>query len=146
MLNKFQEIELVLVRANEHLEWLRKYVVHPNPDLVPEKDGWIVEEPMDIFGGNVRIRIGDFAATLRNALNYLACLFAEQDSGSVGKRVQFPIEDSPKSFAGQRPVYLKGVADPHVAAIERFQPYNTGDWIKDIQTFSNWYRHSGLIK
>ncbi len=31
MLNKFQEIELLIGRAGEHLEWLRKYVVNQDP-------------------------------------------------------------------------------------------------------------------
>ena len=41
---------------------------------------------------------------------------------------------------------MKGISDEHVASIERFQPYKAGNWIKDLQTFSNWYRHTGLIK
>jgi hypothetical protein len=146
MLNKFHEVEFVLERASEHLEWLRGLVRHPDPNLIPEKHGWIVEESFDVFGANLRIRIGECASSLRNALNYLMCVFAEQDSKRVGKQVQFPIESTPEDFAGKRDRFLEGISNEHVACIERFQPYYAGDWIKDLQKLSNWYRHSGLIK
>src|SRR5208283_2243285 len=114
--------------------------------LVPDKHGWVLEQSFDLATSDVRFHIGEFASRLRNALNYFTCILAEQDSGGVGKRVQFPIEDTPESFAGQRNSYLKGITDKHVAAIEVYQPYKTGNWIKDLREFSNWYRHSGLIK
>jgi hypothetical protein len=148
VLNKLQEIEFVLERAGEHLDWLRKRVRHPDPDLTPDDDRRILEESFDHYAGDIRIRIGECAGSLRNALNYLMCVFAEQDWKSVGKQVQFPIEDTPKDFASKRcrHGYLKGISDEHVARIENFQPYYAGNWVKDLQVLSNWYRHSGLIK
>src|SRR6266852_1868559 len=110
MLNKLQEIELLLNRAGEHLEWLREYAVHPDPKIVPENAGYyILPESGDLFAGKIRIVMGEFASCLRNALNYLTCALAEQDSGSIGKQVQFPIESTAESFAGHRNSYLEGV-------------------------------------
>lgn len=147
MLNKFQEVEHVLERASEHLEWLKTHVRHLDPDLSADKTGWVIaEESFDIHVGDIRIRFGECAGSMRNALNYLVCILAEQDSGRVGKHVQFPIERSPNSFTGHRDSYLEGISDEHVALIEGFQPYYTGNWIEELRVFSNWYRHSGLIK
>jgi len=151
MLNKLQEIELLLDRAHEHLEWLQKYVVHPDPNLVPERAGYhILPESFDPITGQIRIVMGEFASCLRNALNYLTCALAEQDSGSIGKRVQFPIEDTPDDFTTKRvrQGHLKGIRDEHLALFERFQPYRATDkdWIGLLRDLSNWYRHNGLIR
>jgi hypothetical protein len=146
MLNKFKEVEFILKRASESLDWLRGNVRHPDPDLSPDKQWRILEESFDLYTTDVRFHMGEFASRLRNGLNYFTCILAEQDSGRVGKRVQFPIEDMPEGFAGHRDSYLEGITDEHVAAIEVYQPYKTGDWIKDLRALSNWYRHSGLIK
>jgi hypothetical protein len=83
---------------------------------------------------------------LRSALNYGTCALAEQDSGSVGNSVQFPIESSPDLFNSRRNTFLKGISDKHVAFFERFQPYNTGEWIGLLRDFSNFYKHRGLIR
>lgn len=149
MVNKFQEIEFLISRADEHLEWLRQRVVNPDPDLASNNLGYyFLPESGDIFTTNIRIVIGEFASCLRNSLNYFTCAVAEQDSGSVGKRVQFPIESCPKSFTGHRDSYLKGISDEHVAAFERLQPYNAADegWLGLLRDLSNWYRHHGLIR
>jgi len=148
MLDKIDEIKLILKRADEHLRWLRQRIRHPNPDLVPaDKGRYIGEASYDFWvAAEIRIHVGEFAGTLRNALNYLTCAFAEQDSGRIGKQVKFPIVGSPNEFAGLRASYLEGIADEHLALFEGLQPYKAGDWIKDLQTFSNWYRHTGLIK
>src|SRR5260370_13168350 len=96
MLNKLQEIEFLIGRADEHLEWLRKYVITPDPNLVADNLGYyFAPESGDNITTRIRIVIGEFASCLRNSLNYFACTVAEQDSGSVGKQVQFPIESSP---------------------------------------------------
>jgi hypothetical protein len=149
MLNKLQEIDLLLDRAGEHLKWLRKYAIHPDPNLIPEKAGYYISpESGDIYTGTIRIVIGEFASSLRNALNYLTCALTEQDSGRVGKKVQFPIESSPKGFWYHRDTYLEGIRDEHLALFERFQPYRATDenWIGLLRDLSNWYRHNGLIR
>jgi hypothetical protein len=147
MLSKFQEIELLLDRADEHLEWLRKYVSHPDPNLRPENSGYyILPESGDLFAGKMRILMGEFASCLRNALNYATCTLAEQDSGRLGRRVQFPIEDSSDGFMGRRNSYLKGVRDEHLALFEKLQPYNAGNEFKLLREFTNDYRHRELIR
>jgi hypothetical protein len=149
MLNKFQEIELLLDRASEHLEWLRQHVIRPDPDLIPEKTGYyVLPESGDLFAGKLRLIIGEFASCLRNALNYVTCALAEKDSGSIGKQVQFPIESSPQGFAGHRKPYLEGIRDEHLALFERLQPYRATDedWIGLLRNLTNLYRHEGLIR
>ncbi len=145
MLNKFQEIEFILNRASEDVDWLREHVPAPDPNRIPDKSWNILHESFDLFTATIRLRVGDLAGRLRNSLNYFVCILAEQDSGRVGKRVQFPIEDREEGFVGHRNSYLEGICDKHVAAIEVYQPYKAGNWIKDLRELSNWYRHSGLI-
>jgi hypothetical protein len=58
-----------------------------NPNLVPENAGYyILPESGDLLTGRIRIVMGEFVSCLPNALNYLTCAFAEQDSGSIGKQ------------------------------------------------------------
>lgn len=150
MLNKFQEVELLLQRADKHLKWLRPRVVHPEPDLAVKNEGnrIISESSFDFTVANITLTIGEFASCLRNALNYLTCAVAEQDSGRVGKSVQFPIESCQDHFERHRSSYLEGVRDDHVAFFKQFQPYVTGypSWIMLLQRLTNWYRHHGLIR
>ena len=103
MLNKLQEMLLLLDRADEHLNWLRKHAVHPSRELGAESSGYyILAESGDLFAGKIRIVMGEFASCLRNALNYATCTLAERDSGAIGRQVQFPIEDSREGFNGHR--------------------------------------------
>ncbi|SRR6266404_240787 len=147
MLNKFQEIELLLKRADEHLEWLRQRVIHPDADLIPKKLGfYIAEESFDLYVGRIRIVLGEYTSCLRNALNYPTCALAEQESksGVVSNSVQFPIEGCVKSFKANRNRFLKGIPDKHVAFFERHQPYNARNRFEILRDYSNAYRHREL--
>jgi hypothetical protein len=146
-MNKFQEVEGLFSRAEEHLNWLREYVVHPDPDRLATNSGYyIAPESGDIFTAKVRIVIGEFASCLRNALNYLTCAVAEQDSGVWSNTNQFPLESSVKGFEGNRSRFLQRVSDEHVRFFERFQPYNIGRPFERLRDFSNAYRHRELIR
>ena len=148
MLNKFQEVEALFSRAEEHLKWLRDYVLHPDPDLSADKEGfYFLPESGDIFAAKVRIVVGEFANCLRNALNYLTCALAEQENkGSVSRSVQFPLESSPDGFRKNRARYLSGIPDEHLAFFERFQPYHAGKSFELLRELSNAYRHRELIR
>src|ERR1700733_12351109 len=118
MFEKFQEVKALQSRADEHLDWLRKNVVRPDPDRFASKEGFnFVEGSGDLFTAKILIVIGEFASCLRNALNYLTCALAEQDSGSVANSVQFPLESKPEGFASDRVRrgFLKGISDEHLA-------------------------------
>lgn len=149
MLNKFQEVKALFSRADEHLEWLREQVVHPDPNLFAENEGFnFVEGSGDLFAAKIRIVVSEFASCLRNALNYLTCALAEQDSGSVANTVQFPLESDPKRCPRDERVrdrFLKGIADEHLAFFERFQPYKAGKPFELLRDLTNPYRHRELI-
>ena len=149
MLNKFQEVEALFSRAEEHLKWLKEYVVHPEPDISASNEGFhILEESGDIFAAKIRIVVGEFASCLRNALNYLTCALAEQESGAAAANtVQFPLESSPDSLPQDRVRnrYLKGIPDEHLAFFDRFQPYKAGKPFELLRELSNAYRHRELI-
>lgn len=149
MLNKFQEVEALFSRAEEHLNWLRENVVHPDPDRFASKEGfYFVEGSGDIFTARVVIIVGEFASCLRNALNYLTCALVEEKGGSASKSVQFPLESSPEGFASEhvRKRYLKGIPKEHFAFFERFQPYKAGKPFELLRELSNAYRHRELIR
>ncbi len=149
MLNKFQEVEALFSRAEEHLKWLRENVIHPDPDRFASKDGfYFLPESGDLFTAKIRIIMGEFTSCLRNALNYLACALAEQDSGSTSNSVQFPLESSPDGFASDRVVrgFLKGISEEHRAFFERFQPYKAGKPFELLRELTNAYRHRELIR
>lgn len=148
MLNKFQEAEALLIRADEHLKWLGSFVVHPNANLAADNAGYyFLPQSGDLFAAKVRVVIGECASCLRNALNYLTCAVAEQDSRTpAANSVQFPLESSPDSFFDNRNRFLRGVADEHLAFFERFQPYNAGEPFKLLRDLSNAYRHRELIR
>src|SRR5262249_54625924 len=130
----------------QHLSWLREQVIHPEAGLAADQSGcYIAPESGEIFAARVRVKIGECAGNLRNALNYLTCVVAEQDAGTVGKQIQFPIDQSPQIFESHVKTYLEGISTEHVDAFRRFQPYNGVAWIKQLQKLSNWYRHKGLI-
>jgi hypothetical protein len=122
------EIKALVERAEEHFTWIRDILAAPHQVNIPAEytdpkmRRIFLENFLDSLTTKIRVRIGEFTNSLRNSLNYLACAFAEQDSGSVGNQVQFPIESDPKVFASRRKTFLKGISDPHVALIERCQP------------------------
>jgi hypothetical protein len=150
-LKKADEIKVLVDRANEHLTRIRQMLITPLSPNIPTTYTGIdlrrkfFEDCLDQVVLHIRVRIGEFANSLRSPLNYVACAFAEQDSGTVGKLVQFPIEDDPKSFRDRRTTYLKGVNDPHVTLIEGCQPYSGRNCMKFLRDFSHFYKHRGLV-
>jgi hypothetical protein len=104
-----------------------------------------LEDFLDELTTKIKIRIGEFTNSLRSPLNYVACALAEQDSGSVGNNVQFPIEDDPKGFNRKRTTFLRGISEPHIELIEEYQPYSGWSCLKFLRDLSNFYKHRGLI-
>jgi hypothetical protein len=94
---------------------------------------------------DVRILIGEASNSLRSALNYLVGRLCERDSGTKQIGFQFPIEDDPNRFKGNRPRFLPGMSDGHVAAIERLQPYNGCKWTPLLAKISNIHKHDDLV-
>jgi hypothetical protein len=146
MIKKLDEINAMIDRGGKHFAWLEDFVRHHDGRVIPnEPDVHVLEESFDVIVTNIRIRIGECANSFRNALNYMTCAIAEQDSGHIGYAVQFPIEDSTQRFWNRRDTYLEGIRDERIATFEKFQPYNAGDWLKDLRSLSNFYKHKGLI-
>jgi hypothetical protein len=100
---------------------------------------------------------GEIIYNLRSALDYLVYELARKDSGSEQSGTQFLIEDEktcqrktcpPKclqhGFDVRKGKYLKGLSDPHIDAIEGFQPYKGIDWTKTLRDLSNPDKHRKL--
>src|ERR1700683_1654192 len=146
MILKLKEINAMIDRGGEHLAWLEDFIRHSDNRVVANHpDVHTLPESFDGITTNIRIRIGECANSFRNALNYMTCAIAEQDSGAIGDRVQFPIEDCRKVFLKRRNSQLEGIREERIVLFERFQPYNGGDWMKDLRELSNFYKHTGLI-
>ncbi len=96
------------------------------------------------------IRVGEFIYNLRSALDHLVFALAWHDGGKKPtggheRKLQFPIEDRPKSFWTRRNTLLKGVSDPNVALIERYQPYKGCSWTGILRDLSNTDKHRELL-
>jgi hypothetical protein len=129
------------------MDWLRKHVIHPDPNIFAHNRGvYILPESGNILASKIAIVAGEFASCHRNALNYLTCAVAQQDSGAVSNSVQFPLESAPKTFIENRSRYLRSISDEHLAFFERHQPYNTGKPFELLREFSNAYRHRALLR
>jgi hypothetical protein len=148
-------------RAGEHIEDLKRLyntLIAAKANSIVIKDimerpilhgesGFIYEisNPPVTIPEDFRILVGDAANSLRAALNYLIGRLCELDSGRKGSQTQFPIEDLPEKFKGNRPRFLEGINDMHVAAIQRLQPYNGCEWAAHLQRLSNLDKHDDLV-
>lgn len=168
---EFYEIEARLRRANEHLSdlkrkidrllkpYINETVDHPEFDglckpgdvVYVDSTSWV----RDTIG--LRILADECLHNLRSALNYLVLTLIEHDSPPIKgrnggyylppipRRISFPIESSPKRFAGHRSALFKGVSNEHVAMIERLRPYNGCHWIERLRDLTNGSKHRCLI-
>ena len=85
------------------------------------------------------------ASNLRSALDYLVYALAILDSGSEKKGTQFPICSNPSKFKKSvKGGLLRGINPTHKAAIEALQPYNGGNWLKDLASLNNPDKHMHL--
>jgi hypothetical protein len=90
------------------------------------------------------ILVGEICYNLRAALDYLVFELAQLDSEQVQNGTQFPIEDSPKNFAGNGQRRLVGLNGRHIAAIEALQAYNGCNWTRRLRDISNPDKHRSL--
>jgi len=145
-MDRVYEIELLIERGGEHLDWLRKWVFHlDNETVVGNSDTYALAESFDRPATRIRIFIGEFANALRDALNQITYAVAEQSSRKVGERVQFPIEESPDRFADKVATQLEGIPVEVVALFKRFQPYNGCECLSLLRALSNVHKHRHLV-
>lgn len=137
-------------RAGEHLADLKdrigRYAKTQKDNITVQMHGGAphlviaVEPPPRMFS----VLVGEVIQNLRTGLDYLVYALAWLDSGAYQPKTQFPIESTCDGFKGRRSTYLKGVSDEHVAAIERLQPFNGGDWLGALADASNKDKHRAL--
>jgi hypothetical protein len=85
-------------------------------------------------------------SALRAALDYLVYELAILDSGQIIDGTQFPIDDAKKGFDWRvKNGRLRGLTAPHIAAIERLQPYEGCDWTQRLRDLSNPDKHRRLV-
>jgi hypothetical protein len=99
-----------------------------------------------VVPSKANIFIGETAYNLRSALDYLVAELSGIDCGVVQDMTQFPIEDRKRDFCRRINSYLRGLNAPHIAAIERLQPYYGNNWLKQLKRLSNVDKHRSLIK
>ena len=89
--------------------------------------------------------LGYAVYNLRASLDYLIYALAFLDFGSEKKGTQFPICDNPSQFKGCiKKGFLRGVNLSHRAAIQILQPYNGGNWLKELASLANPDKHMHL--
>lgn len=127
--------------------------IHPNrepPKQLPN-GRWqyysdVIELPEAIYNPNWAVRLGYIVQDLRTALEYLVYALAFLDSGRERRGTHFPICSTPNDFKKRvKGDWLRGVNTTHRAAIEKLQPYNGGDWLKELVGLSNPDKHMHLI-
>ena len=91
-------------------------------------------------------RILSYAVSdLRTALEYLVFTLAWLDSESKQKGTQFPICSSLEEFKKcVKRGNLRGVNSSHQDMIKAVQPFNGGNWLKDLSRLSNPDKHMHL--
>src|SRR5262249_34879611 len=135
MIKKLDEINAMIDRGGDHLAWLMDFIRHPDGRAIAaDPNIHTLEESFNIITTDIRIRIGECANSFRNALNYMTCALAEQDSGTIGNNVQFPIADTPRTFRKQCKSYLEGIKKERIRLFAKVQPYEGGPrWPKDLR-------------
>jgi hypothetical protein len=142
-----------LDRARKHLadlEVREKAILHPQiEDIVAKTDlntvkDFAITDPLAELPQSFSILIGETIYNLRAALDYLVFDLAILDSGVPQKGTQFPIDDTPDSFANHRSRLLKGLSVEHIARIEALQPYKGYNYTTMIRDISNPDKHRKL--
>lgn len=145
---------LKLQRARKHLTDLKERIEDfrkPHTDVVtlkphPSLPSALVFDTARI-NRELSLIVGDIADNLRAALNYLVYQLAAHDTGGhPDKSVQFPIDEAKQDFGGHVKRFLKGIRVEHIALIERLQPYNGNNWLRQLRELSNPNKHTDLVR
>ncbi len=156
MTHPLDDAYLRLDRAEEHLTDLKREIatfldaeycliterlrIDPEPGVPFQFDLGERDVPR-----NIRLIPGEIIQGLRDPLDYLVFQLAKNDSGSEQKGTQFPIESTEEGFKGRcKGGWLKGISAAHAAAIAGLQPYNGGQWTRQLRALSNPHKHMRL--
>ncbi|HEX3971235.1 MAG TPA: hypothetical protein VHX19_07915, partial [Stellaceae bacterium] len=82
-----------------------------------------------------------------SALDWLVYELAKLDTGAAQDGTQFPLEDTPERFTGNKKRFrIDLLSAPHVALIEALQPYNGVNWTRRLRDCSNPDKHRHLVE
>lgn len=105
--------------------------------------------PQPVISPRLAILAGESAYNLRASLDYLVGQLSRLHTPvwrkAATRRNQFPIEHSPRVFAGRRKTWLAGVSDRHVRRIEAYQPYKGCQWTMQLAALSNTDKHNDIV-
>lgn len=91
-------------------EWVEKFKIHEEPPL------------------RLGVMMGEVVHNLRSALDHLMWQVTLLDSGTPDRNTQYPIvTESESKFNKLAARMIPGLSADHRAAVERTQPYRTGD-------------------
>ena len=141
-------------RAGEHLKTLdtaltrwRKTSRHSLQGKTdPDSGAYVFNAKPGAPPPRIGVLVGDVVSNLRPALDYLVFALAALDSGKAQDGTQFPITSTSKLFEAElRKGRLRGLSDPHVAAIKKLQPHDgRNKWAAILRDISNPDKHRHL--
>lgn len=113
----------------------------------PNTGGWEpTGNPVEFLELRASVIIGEIIHNLRAGLDYLVYALAQNDSGGIQDRTQFPIEDTLQGFTARRNTFLEGVSDENVAIIRKYQPFSGCWWTGALRDLSNADKHRELVQ
>src|SRR5216683_2097283 len=100
--------------------------------------------PLDDLSADV----GVIAGQLRAPLDQLIHALFELRNGHPPppkRRLQFPICEKPQDFRSRIKPDLEGLNVADIALIEKAQPYNGGNWLRDLKLLAEEHKHRKLV-
>jgi hypothetical protein len=118
--------------------------VNPHPSRRPNLVRYNLANPLE----DISAELGSISADLRAVLDQIVYALCELRTGQPPppkSRTQFPICKTPNDFQSRIRPDLEGLWFPDVAAIERLQPYNGGNWLRRLKEFADAHKHKTQI-
>lgn len=103
----------------------------------------------------LKINIKNFLENIRSSLDYTAnylfdkyCIssYDQKELNKIKKKIYFPILDNSDKFNKSISNKFKGLPNDIISILEKYQPYNSNDWISNLVSIVNNNKHIELSK
>jgi hypothetical protein len=97
---------------------------------------------------DLSVDVGVITGQLRAALDQLVYALFELRKGHpppLKRRTQFPICETPQHFKSRIEPDLEGLDAADIALIEKSQPYNGRQWLRELKLLAEEHKHRRLI-
>ena len=113
--------------------------------IVDEKHVLKLPDPQDLsLPIQASIVLGDTIDNFRKSLDYLVYELARFNQGKEVPMTQFVIASTRKQFENSQRDRLKGLSESQIGVVEKLQPYNGHQWLKQMVDISNADKHRHL--